>query len=117
MAKTTRVVLSCDLHGDGTDAVTTLRLDNGTARYELDLCQSHVDELSGAGRRLRRRRRSGGAGSATKAADNAAAKTRRRGRGGLDMAAVREWARAHGFTVSDRGRIPRHIVEAFTARE
>jgi len=92
-------------------------MDNGTARYELDLCQSHVDELSGAGRRLRRRRRSGGAGSATKAADNAVAKARRRGRGGLDTAAVREWARAHGYTVSDRGRIPRHIVEAFTARE
>ena len=117
MAKTTRVVLVCDLHGDGTEAVTTIRMDNGTARYELDLCQSHVDELSGAGRRLRRRRRSGGAGSATKAADNAVAKARRRGRGGLDAAAVREWARAHGYTVSDRGRIPRHIVEAFTARE
>jgi hypothetical protein len=30
---------------------------------------------------------------------------------------VREWAREHGHTVSDRGRIPRHILEAFTARE
>ena len=117
MAKTTRVVLVCDLHGDGTEAVTTTRMDNGTARYELDLCQSHFDELSGAGRRLRPRRRTGGAGSATKAANSAAAKTRRRGRGGLDTAAVREWARAHGHTVSDRGRIRRHILEAFTARE
>jgi hypothetical protein len=118
MAKTTRVVLTCDLHGDGTEAVTTIRLDNGTARYELDLCQSHFEELTGAGRRLRRRRRTGGAGAATKAASKtAAAKTRRRGRGALDTAAVREWARAHGYTVSDRGRIPRHILEAFTARE
>jgi hypothetical protein len=117
MAKTTRVVLVCDLHGDGTEAVTTIRMDNGTARYELDLCQSHFDELTGAGRRLRPRRRTGGARVATKAANGAAAaKTRRRGRGALDTAAVREWARAHGFTVSDRGRIPRHIVEAFTAR-
>jgi hypothetical protein len=118
MAKTTRVVLVCDLHGDGTEAVTTIRMDNGTARYELDLCQSHVDELTGAGRRLRPRRRTGGARAATKAANKAAAaKTRRRARGGLDTAAVREWARAHGYTVSDRGRIPRHVVEAFTARE
>jgi hypothetical protein len=117
MAKTTRVVLTCDLHGDGTEAVTTIRLDNGAARYELDLCQSHFDELTGAGRRLRPRRRTGGAGAATKAANKtAAAKTRRR-RGALDTAAVREWARAHGHTVSDRGRIPRHILEAFTARE
>jgi hypothetical protein len=116
MAKTTRVVLTCDLHGDGTEAVTTIRLDNGAARYELDLCQSHFDELTGAGRRLRPRRRTGGAGAATKAANKtAAAKTRRRG--ALDTAAVREWARAHGHTVSDRGRIPRHILEAFTTRE
>jgi hypothetical protein len=115
MAKTTRVVLTCDLHGDNTEAVTTIRMDNGTARYELDLCQSHFDELTGAGRRLRPRRRTGGARSATKAANKATAKTRRRGGGAPDTAAVREWARANGHTVSDRGRIPGHILEAFAA--
>jgi nucleoid-associated protein Lsr2 len=117
MAKTTRVVLTCDLHGDGTEAVTTIRMDNGTARYELDLCQSHFDHLTGAGRRLPPRRRTRGARSATKAANKAPAKTRRRGGGAVDTAAVREWARAHGHTVSDRGRIPRQILEAFTAGE
>jgi hypothetical protein len=89
MSKTTRVVLVCDLHGDGTEAVTTIRMDNGTARYELDLCQSHFDELTGAGRRLRPRRRTGAARSATKPASKAAAKTRRRGGSPLDTAAVR----------------------------
>jgi uncharacterized protein YndB with AHSA1/START domain len=118
VTKTTRVVLTCDLHADGTEADTTIRLDNGTARYELDLCQTHLAELTGAGRRLRPRRRTGGAASATKAANKkAAAKTRRRGGGGRDTAAVREWARAHGYTVSDRGRIPRRIRDAFTASE
>ena len=115
MAKTTRVVLTCDLHGDSTDAVTTIRMDNGTARYELDLCQSHFDELTGAGRRLRPRRRTGGARSAIKGGNDAAATTRRRGRSTRDTAAVRQWARAHGYTVSDRGRVPRRIVEAFAA--
>jgi hypothetical protein len=115
MAKTTRVVLTCDLHDDGTEAVTTIRMDNGTARYELDLCQSHFDELTGAGRRLRPRRRTGGARATTMAANRSgAAKSRRRGRA-RDTAAVREWARANGHTVSDRGRIPGHILEAFTA--
>jgi Lsr2 len=114
MAKTTRVVLTCDLHGDSTEAVTTIRMDNGTARYELDLCQSHFDELTGAGRRLRPRHRTGAARSTTKAANMA--KTRRRGRGALDAAAVREWARANGHAVSDRGRIPGPVLEAFTAR-
>jgi hypothetical protein len=117
MAKTTRVVLVCDLHGDSTEAVTTIRVDNGTARYELDLCQSHFDELTGAGRRLRPRRRTGAARSTTKAAKKAAAaKTRRRGRGAPDTAAVREWARANGHAISDRGRIPGSVLEAFTAR-
>jgi hypothetical protein len=116
MAKTTRVVLTCDLHGDGTEAVTTIRMDNGTARYELDLCQSHFDELTGAGRRRRPRGRTGGARSATKAANKTTAAKARRRRGSRDTAAVREWARAHGYTVSDRGRIPRNVQEAFTAR-
>ena len=115
MAKTTRVVLTCDLHGDNTEAVTTIRMDNGTARYEIDLCQAPFDELTGAGRRLRAHRRTGGARSTSKAASRAAAQTRRRGRGGPDTATVREWARANGHTVSDRGRIPRHILEAFIA--
>ena len=93
-------------------------MDNGTARYELDLCQSHFDELTGAGRRLRPRRRTGGARSVAKAVNKTAAATvRHRGRGAQDTAAVREWARAHGYTVSDRGRIPRHILEAFTTHE
>jgi len=117
MAKTTRVVLTCDLHGDSTEAVTTIRVDNGTARYELDLCQSHFDELTGAGRRLRPRRRTSAARSTTKAAKKAApAKTRRRRHGAPDTAAVREWARANGHTVSDRGRIPGRILEDFIAR-
>lgn len=33
----------------------------------------------------------------------------------LDLGAVREWARANGHTVSDRGRVPATIVDAFTA--
>jgi len=108
-------VFTCDLHGDSTEAVTTIRMDNGTARYELDLCQAHLDELTGAGRRLRRR--TGAARSTRKAANKtAAAKTRRRRRGGPDTAAVREWARANGHTVSDRGRIPGHILDDFAAR-
>ena len=32
MAKATRVVLVCDLHHDSTEALTTIRIDNGSAR-------------------------------------------------------------------------------------
>ena len=50
---------------------------------------------------------------------------RRRGDGGVgrpgprparhDPAAIREWARAHGYQVSDRGRIPTRVLEAYRA--
>ncbi|MBQ9918656.1 MAG: Lsr2 family protein, partial [Microbacterium sp.] len=33
----------------------------------------------------------------------------------IDLAAVREWARANGHTVSDRGRIPASVLEAYGA--
>lgn len=31
-----------------------------------------------------------------------------------DSRAVREWARENGYEISDRGRIPSHIFQAFT---
>lgn len=33
----------------------------------------------------------------------------------LDLSAVREWARANGHTVSDRGRVPASVLEAYGA--
>ncbi|PTT17831.1 hypothetical protein DBR36_10095 [Microbacterium sp. HMWF026] len=38
-----------------------------------------------------------------------------RAKSDVDLAAVREWARANGHTVSDRGRVPATIVEAYKA--
>lgn len=34
---------------------------------------------------------------------------------GIDLSAVRTWARSNGHTVSDRGRVPSSIIEAFKA--
>lgn len=51
-------------------------------------------------------------------AKSAPAKTARRGRragASVNTSEVREWARAHGHTVSDRGRLPAPIVEAYQA--
>ncbi|MGH8303199.1 MAG: Lsr2 family DNA-binding protein [Steroidobacteraceae bacterium] len=31
----------------------------------------------------------------------------------MDTAAVREWARANGFEVSERGRVSKKIIEAY----
>lgn len=34
---------------------------------------------------------------------------------GSNIKAVREWARANGYEVSDRGRIPTDVMDAYTA--
>jgi hypothetical protein len=120
MAKTTRVVLTCDLHGDNTDAVTTIAFADGKARYELDVCQAHLDELTAPARRVRQRRRGRPAATSKRrpAKKSTRARTRTtRGRKSVDTAAVRAWARAEGYEIGDRGRIPASIVEAFTAKK
>src|SRR4051794_34839517 len=124
MAKTTRVVLTCDLHGDGTEAVTTIRLENGGPRVELDGCQAHLDELTRAGRRASAprsgratrsvARRAPRARKATKASwastngtsadsNGSGRANRRNGRGSAENAAVREWARENGYQIKERG--------------
>ncbi|BAJ75785.1 hypothetical protein MTES_2821 [Microbacterium testaceum StLB037] len=35
----------------------------------------------------------------------------------IDLGAVREWARANGHTVSDRGRVPATVLEAYSAAQ
>ncbi|WP_134324826.1 histone-like nucleoid-structuring protein Lsr2 [Cumulibacter soli] len=32
---------------------------------------------------------------------------------GVDLGAVRVWARENGYKVSDRGRVPRHVLDAY----
>lgn len=133
MARITQVLLTCDLHGDGTEAATTSTLTTDAGRVELDLCRAHLDELISVGRQLSpgsRRAKTGRAtsrpgarpkarkGSATASAKRASATkkkgTGRRGRGSLSAAAVREWARSEGYTIGDRGRIPSSIRTAYS---
>ncbi|WP_163377143.1 Lsr2 family protein [Dietzia sp. Alg238-R159] len=49
-------------------------------------------------------------GSKTKTARKATAKT-----ASGDTKAIREWARTNGYDVSDRGRIPADVMEAYAA--
>ncbi len=116
MARATRVVLTCDLHGDETDAVTTLVLADGTSRYELDVCQNHLDELTGPARRVRQRRTTRAAratSSKRRPTKRAARPAKKRSRRSVDTAAVREWARSNGYSIGERGRIPASIVDAY----
>jgi hypothetical protein len=65
-----------------------------------------VSTLLAKSRRTGGRKKSPSQSSASKPATSA---------GGTDTKAIREWAQQNGYEVSDRGRIPANIVEAFTS--
>lgn len=79
--------------------------------YEIDLTDDNAAALRAAlapyieaGRSISSAR--GGSGSAPR---------RRRRTGQQDYAAIREWAKANGHTVSERGRVPASVLEAYDA--
>lgn len=110
MARKVQVILTDDLDGNGADETVTFALD-GTS-YEIDLSSKNSkalrDALSvyvGHARRVTRGRRSG-----TSAGGRSAATTDR-----AQTQAIRDWARRNGHKVSDRGRIPSTVLDAFNS--
>lgn len=109
MAQKVQVVLVDDI--DGGDAAETVSFALDGVSYEIDLNNANASHLRdafapwvGSGRRVGGRTR-----------------TARRGRGSARPAGgrnteIRKWARANGYTVSDRGRIPAEVKAAFEGR-
>jgi hypothetical protein len=108
MARKTQVVLTDDM--DGSEADETIRFGLSGTEYEIDVNSAHADELRSslarymeAGRRVRfaGQRSSRGAvraqGSTTSSSE------------------VREWAKAQGLEVRDRGRVPAELMVKFKA--
>lgn len=107
MAQRTKVVIVDDLTGavlpDGEGQTISFSLD-GTS-YEIDLSKANADALRSdlkrfvdAGRRVGRAKSAG-----------------RRSSSRQDTTAVRAWARQNGHELSERGRIPTAVVEAYGA--
>ena len=106
MAQKTQIILVDDIDGSEATQSVTFALDGVT--YEIDLNDDHAAALRetieewtvkarrSGGRRIRRR-----AGVAARTHSN--------------TQKVREWASANGYEVSDRGRIPASIREAYDA--
>jgi hypothetical protein len=105
VAQRVTVVLEDDLDGGSADETVLFGLDG--ANYEIDLSAKNAAKLRdvlakyvGSARRSSARGRRAGS----------------RGRGGSSNAsAVREWARANGYDVSDRGRVPADVKAAYDA--
>ena len=114
-------MLVCDLHDDEVEGAETVAFGLDGAAYEIDACEEHASALrdafapyvgaarragrpapSAAGRRGQGRAKPNGAGAG--------------GGGGKErVQEIREWARANGHTVSERGRLSGAVVAAYEA--
>lgn len=83
---------------------------NGAA-YEIDLNAEHAAELRSAFEPyISAGRRAGSSNSAPRAAA-----PRKRPARNPEVAAIRAWANDNGYTLSERGRIPAPVIEAYNA--
>ena len=95
---------------DGSAAEGTVRFGLDGTEYEIDLNAGHARELRDAlARYVGAARRAGGA------ARRPARSARRGSASGLNTTEVREWAKAQGIEVKDRGRVPAELVVKFKA--
>jgi len=113
MAQKVQVLLLDDL--DGTEAAQTVRFGLDGASYEIDLSDSNAEGLRDLlatyvahGRKVGR----ASSAAAPRAASVKGARTPARA-DREQTQAIREWARTNGHPVSDRGRIPSGIIEAY----
>jgi hypothetical protein len=106
VAQKVNVLLVDDI--DGSDAEETVRFGIDGAHYEIDLTREHAGELRSALTRY--------AKAARKVTGSGALPARARGssRAGSSKA-VRDWAKEHGYEVSDRGRVPARVAAEYEA--
>jgi hypothetical protein len=96
---------------DGSEAEGTVRFALDGAEYEIDLNAKNANALRKAlSRYVEAARRSSGG-----AARRPARAGRRTAASGLNTTEVREWAKAQGIDVKDRGRVPAELVVRFRA--
>jgi hypothetical protein len=114
MARKVQVILSDDLDENlPADETVSFALD-GTS-YEIDLAENNAQELRDAFARYISAARKVGRGTRA----SGGGRSRATGGGGRmdreQAGAIRDWARKNGHAVSDRGRIPASVVEAYEA--
>ena len=118
MAQKVVVSLVDDLDSSEADETVEFGLDGAT--YEIDLSDANAaalrDRLADY---VAHARRSGGRRRSSSPAASSSGSRRASGSGGRAAVdreqnqAIREWARKQGMTVSERGRIPSEVSEAY----
>jgi Lsr2 len=117
LARKVQVILSDDLDDSiAADETVTFALDGTT--YEIDLSEKNAEQMRDVfGKYVQAARKVSSRGGNRA---SGAGRSRATGGGGGRMdreqaGAIRDWARKNGHEVSDRGRIPASVVEAYEA--
>lgn len=93
---------------DKLDAARTVTFSLDSAAYEIDLSEQNIEKLTAALEPFVQAGRRAGRAVPVKSAG-----TKKAANPELD--AIRQWASKHGHRVSDKGRIPRDVVDAYEA--
>lgn len=108
MAQKIQTVFIDDLDGGEADSTVRFALD-GT-EYEIDLSTKHAEALRKAlARYVNAARRASGS------ARRPSRGPRRPSASGPSTTEVREWAKAQGIEIKDRGRVPAEVVARYKA--
>ena len=97
-----------DLDGSEGENITTVSFAFQGSTYSIDLSEKNLKKLTKA---LEPYISAGTKQRGTSSSKRTAAKSS----GGVDTAAIREWAEANGYAVSPRGRIKAEVIEAHRA--
>ena len=91
---------------DGSEAEGAVRFALDSTEYEIDLSATHREELRSALEPfIAHARKVGGT--------RRAARGGRRNASAIDTHKVREWARAQGIEIKDRGRVPADVLTRY----
>ncbi|GAA1941282.1 Lsr2 family protein [Microbacterium aoyamense] len=80
--------------------------------YEIDLTDDNAAALRSA---LEPYLAAGRSISSSRAVTSSPAGRKRRRPGQQDYSAIRDWAKSNGYQVSERGRVPASVIEAYEA--
>lgn len=113
MAQKVQVLLVDDIDGGTADETVSFSIDG--VSYEIDLTSEHANELrESLATWVGHARKTGGRA----ASSSGRGRGSRRSSGGSsasDAGAIRDWAKANGHPVSERGRISADVKAAYEA--
>jgi Lsr2 len=122
MAQRQVTVFIDDVTGEELEDGETVTFGVDGVEYEIDLSQENAEQLREAlapyvehGRRVGgRSTRAGRSDRQSSRRSRQSDSSPRKGEGApRDTRAIREWARSEGYEVSERGRIPASVIEAY----